>query len=287
MTKATVTISDALSDFALSGVKGLTNEYVPPPFERFDPDGSWTQTYAMYVLIPRESIRVGEFTLVRQPQGSNTFTLGVYPRRLSVSGFSQFERAELHCRSDALASPVTWVFDSKLARKASDPPYLQSGRRFTGMVRNGVLMIRDNIRTTRTPLHGAYGSEWTLLEAVQRLPRQHTRTLSYTLIKQFATPEPFHTLAYRDLVTIDLKDGPLKLHSYCDIGSGVIPTTYWVDEHNRLVFVCSGLQVYALTAVNGLTGQCPQRYVSSHRPPPGGGIAAPPANRRNANHAQK
>lgn len=260
--------AEEVSDFALRGLKGLTMEYVPPSVGEFDPRRSWTQSYAMYWLIPRGAIKVGEVTLIRRTKGSSGFVLGVHPRRFSVSGFSQFVRAELHCKNNALASPVSWIFDSKLARNVHDRPYLQSGRRSTGIVRDGVLMVRDNFRTARTPLSGAYGSEWAIMEAVQRLPREHTPTMHYTLIKQFGTPEPSHSLGYRDQVTIPLKDGPLKLHSYCDIGTAVIPTTYWVDEHGRLVFVCTGLQVYALNATNGRNGHCPPRFISSHRPQP-------------------
>jgi len=268
MAPRTESFVDEVRDFALFGLKGLTQSYIPPPLERFDPEGSWTQSFAMYWLIPRGAIKVGEVTLVRSAKSSNGFVLGVQPRRFSVSGFSQFVRAELHCENNSLASPVSWVFDSKLARNEHDRPYLQSGRRSSGVIRDGVLIIRDKLRTSRTALSGAYGSEWALMEAVQRLPREHTPAMEYTLIKQFGTLEPAHTLTYRDQVTVPLKKGSLKLHSYCDVGRAVIPTTYWVDEHDRLAFVCTGLQVYALNATNGKAGYCPRRYISSHHPPP-------------------
>ncbi len=257
-----------VSDFSLRGLKGLTTEYVPPPLGKFHPEGSWSQSYAMYVLIPHGARRVGEFTLVRKPKAAGGFTLDVHTRRLSVSGYSHFQRAEIHCKSDALASPVSWLFDTKLAKKPTDPPYLQSGRRRTGAVRDGALFIRDNIRTARTPLEGAYGNEWTMLEAVQRLPREKTPTMHYTLIDEYDTPQPEHTLEYRDQVTVPLKGGHVDLHSYCDIGRAVIPTTYWVDDHNRLLFVCTGLQVYALNIANGKTGICPPHYISSVGPNP-------------------
>lgn len=268
MADTTERLADEVSDFALRGLKGLTKEYIPPPHGAFYPEGSWNHSFAMYWLIPRGAIKVGEVTLVRREKNSNGFILGVQPRRFSVSGFSQFVRAELHCKNNALASPVSWVFDSKLARNAHDRPYLQSGRRSTGTVRDGVLTIRDRFRTARTSLEGAYGSEWAIMEAVQRLPRERTPALDYTLIKQFGTPEPSHTLSYRDQVIVPIKDGSLKLHSYCDVGASVIPTTYWVDEHDRLVFVCTGLQVYALNVTDGATGHCPRHYTSSKRPPP-------------------
>ncbi len=266
---ATVDLASARStDFALRGLQGLTEEYGPPPLGEFTPEGSWNQSYAMYVLVPHGARKVGEFALGRATKDSSGFTLHVHTRRFSVSGFSQFERAEIQCKNDALASPVSWVFDTKLAQEASDPPYLQSGRRRSGAVRDGMLLIGDKMRTYRTALRGAYGNEWTLLEAVQRLPGEQTPPMHYTLIDEYDLLQPGHTLAYRDQVVIPVKDGSLTLHSYCDLGAGVIPTTYWVDEHQRLVFVCTGLQVYALNAANGQTGYCPDHYISSEGPDP-------------------
>jgi hypothetical protein len=266
---ATVDLASAgANDFALRGLKGLTEQYIPPPLGDFTPEASWNQSYVMYVLIPHGARKVGEFTLAREAKDSTGFTLNVQTRRYSVSGFSQFERAEIQCKNDALASPVSWLFDTKLAQQAGDPPYLQSGRRRSGAVRDGMLLIADKIRTYRTALEGAYSNEWTLLEAVQRLPGEQTPSLRYTLIDEYDLLQPSHRLAYRDQVVVPVKSSSLKLHSYCDLGAGVIPTTYWVDEHHRLVFVCTGLQVYALNATNGRTGSCPDHYNSSVGPDP-------------------
>ena len=249
-----------VSDFTLRGLEGLNEEYVPPPLGQFTPDGSWQHAYAMYLLIPHASIHVGAFSLVRKPGGSADFTLSVHTQRRGNSGYSQFQLAHMECKQDTLATPISWTFETKMALKPDDPPYLQSGRKRSVSVRDGVMRIQDKLHTTQTPLNGPYGNEWSMLEAVQRLPLGKTQPIHYTLIDEYDTPQSNHTLAFRDKVTVPFKNGPLQLTSYCDLGSAVIPTTYWVDEHSRLLFVCSGLQVYALNATNGQAGYCPPRY---------------------------
>ena len=179
------------------------------------------------------------------------------------SGFSLFQRAEIQCNLDALATPLSWFFDTKLAREANDPPYLQSGSKRSASVRNGVMMVGGRLRTTSMVLKGAYSNEWTLLEAVQRLTGENTQNIHFTLIDEFDTPQPAHTLTFRDKVNVPLKSGPAILTGYCDLGTAVVPTTYWVDENHRLIFVCSGLTVYALNMTNGHPGQCPDRFSSS------------------------
>ncbi len=252
-----------VSDFSLRGLEGLAEEYIPPPLGSFTPDGSWKQTYAMFVLVPKGALKVGEFSLERKVKGSTDFMLGVAVRRRGNSGFSLFQRAEIQCNLDELATPVSWLFDTKLAREANDPPYLQSGRRRSASVRNSVMMVRDRLRTTRIELDGAYSNEWSLLEAMQRLPGEKTRNMHYTLIDEFDTPQPAHTLTFRDKVSVPLKNGPATLTGYYDLGTAAVPTTYWVDENHRLTFVCSGLTVYALNMTNGHPGQCPDRFSSS------------------------
>ncbi len=252
-----------VSDFSLRGLDGLAEQYSPPPIGNFTPNGYWKQSYAMFVLVPLGALKVGEFSLERKVKGPTDFMLAATIRRYASPGFSHFQRAEIRCRLDALATPVSWLFDTKLAREATAPPYLQSGRRRSASVHNSVMMVRDRLRSTNIVLDGAYSNEWSLLEAIQRLPGEMTPNMHYTLIDEFDTPQQAHTLIFRDKVNVPLKNGTILLTGYCDLGTAVVPTTYWVDEHHRLIFVCSGLTVYALTATNGHPGQCPDRFSGS------------------------
>lgn len=247
-------------DFSFRKVAHLLKSYTPPPIAGFDPAGKWKQDYTMYVLQPNAGVKKGEFSLERAAKGTGNFALTVRTRRIGNSGFSQFQHAEIQCRFNALASPLSWVFDTRMARNAQDPPYLDSGRRHSADVTGGVLRVRDKLQTRKEAIDGLYSNEWTLLEAVQRLPGQSMKAINYTLIDEYDTPQPNHTLAYRTHAQVALQSGPAQLVGYYDLGRAVVPTVYWVDEHGRLTFVCTGLMVYALAATNGQAGQCPDHY---------------------------
>ncbi len=252
--------SEVRQDFSLRKVSGLIEHYQPPPMAGYDPAGNWKQEYTVFLLNPWMSIKSGYFSLERSLQGSHGFTLEVHLRSFGISGFSLFQHAMLKCRADRLATPLSWQFDTKMARRASDRPYLQTGRSRSADVRDGYLVLRDTLRTSKIPLQGPYSNEWTLLEAVQRLPGESMKATPYTLIDEYDTPQPDHTLAFRARVHLETADGPLHLIGYYDLGRAVIPTVYWVDQHGRLIFVCTGLVVYALSATNGKPGRCPPRY---------------------------
>jgi hypothetical protein len=211
-------------------------------------------------LLTGPPLMVGTFSVKRTPNGSRGFQLDVMTQRSAQSGFSHFQRATMQCSVNALASPSSWVFETKMAKAAEDKPYLESGRTRNASVADGTLVVRSGSRVHKTPIAPDYSNEWSLWEAVQRLSGDKLKPISYTLIDEYDTPQSGHTLTYRGQQQVDCQSGPLKLTSYMDIGQAVVPTTYWVDEHNRLIFMCSGLQVYVLMATNGQSVPLPPRY---------------------------
>ena len=46
MTPEVESFATEVSDFSLRGLEGLTTEYIPPPLGKFNPEGSWRQSYA-------------------------------------------------------------------------------------------------------------------------------------------------------------------------------------------------------------------------------------------------
>ena len=59
MTTEVENFATQVSDFSLRGLEGLTTEYIPPPIGRFNPEGSWRLSYAMFVLVPRGAQQKG------------------------------------------------------------------------------------------------------------------------------------------------------------------------------------------------------------------------------------
>lgn len=121
-----------------------------PARGQFAPVGKWQQSYAMY-LLTGPPLMVGTFSMKRTPNGSQGFELDVMTQRRVQSGFSHFQRATMQCRANALATPSSWVFETKMAKAPDDKPYLQSGRTRNASVADSTLVVRDGARVHKTP----------------------------------------------------------------------------------------------------------------------------------------
>ena len=113
--------------------------------------------------------------------------------------------------------------------------------------RDGTIVIQDPHETKALPVAGPYTLNWCLFDAVQRLPREKTQPLGFTLIDHFDEPKADCTLAFRKRMDVAVAGGrTIATYSYDQLGRGNVPWVYWVDDRGRLLFVAAGLEAYAL-----------------------------------------
>ncbi len=101
--------------FTLARIAPALAGYAPPKRE-FDPSTSWTHVYDVYTVAHNGFNGLGRLAITRREAGQNTFPLRIEIQRNGISGYHQFARAELICQNDALATPATWTFETKLAK---------------------------------------------------------------------------------------------------------------------------------------------------------------------------
>ena len=238
--------NDSLERYPLRSLVTTLRTYKPPsgPFE---PAGSLDQTWGVYTLAGRVATArpVGSLTLRRRMSGKDATLEVAYDKKLS--GGRQQIAATLRGRADdPLAMPDRWTFQIDLQDTAGKTvPHTQVRKR--AAVENGTIAIRDAAETRRIPLAGPYTVNWCLFDAVQRLPREKTKPLAFTLIDHFDQPKPETTLAYRKPMTVGVAGGrTVATHAYEQFGRGNVPWVYWVDEAGRLLFVVAGLEGYVL-----------------------------------------
>ncbi len=146
-----------------------------------------------------------------------------------------------------LPSPKRWELDAKL-RDARGQTVPGTKIRKEGSCADGVLTIRDKAATRKTKVPGAWTVNWMLFEAVQRLPREETKPISFTLLDHFDQVKGKQTLAYRKTGDLTLGGKTVRAIAYDQTGRGVLPWVYWVDEAGRLLLVVAGLEAYVLTS---------------------------------------
>ena len=89
-------------------------------------------------------------------------------------------------------------------------------------------------------IEGRLSHQWSLLDAVQRLPGGTFPTLRFQFLTCDGVLLPDHTLAYRG--AIEIAAG--RLHGYEHLGTGILPWIYYTSDSGRLLIAVSGLEAW-------------------------------------------
>ena len=224
---------DYLSQF------GLLKDFKPPT-GKFDPGGAWTQSYHLWLV--QSFLGGGALTLQRTPTEGGA-RLDVTYDVAEYTGYIRRTKVELDCKGDALCSPTKWTLKSS-SFDVDDTPIKGSSIAEVGGVQGGKLEVTFASRTRRETFPAPATSNWSLFDAVQRLPGKATKPLSFTLLEEMDLIKPRQRLEFRE--ERDFKAGGTTLHlrGYQHVGEGVLPWQYWVDAAGRLLFAFSGVRAF-------------------------------------------
>ena len=103
-----------------------------------------------------------------------------------------------------------------------------------------LIAFEKSLDTAEQPVPAT--SHWSLFDAVQRLPGKATRPLRFTMLEEMDLVKPDQRLEFREETDLEVGDTTLHLRGYQQIGWGVLPWQYWVDDQGRLLFAFSGVR---------------------------------------------
>jgi hypothetical protein len=93
-------------------------------------------------------------------------------------------------------------------------------------------------------------SNWSLFEAVQRLPFD-CRELRFEMFEEMELRKPEHGLWPGAAADVEIGGRTVKLHSFEQIGRGILPMTYWLDDQHRLIIAVNARRAYLLDSRAG------------------------------------
>ena len=209
----------------------------PQTPDDFDPNSTWTNTYRIMTCHGyRESGNDdrGYLKLTRTPTGE-TFQLTVDQKIVNREASLHLYHAEITCLNTPCASPTAWTLSCRFVgpdgRSRTELDLDE-----TGQIDGDIVQIQTN-GIERT-CEGQITGDWCLFEAVQRLPFETADPIAFDLLEGLSTLKTDHRLSYR---------GPdAGLHQFYQIGHGVFPYEYWLDEGHRLLMVATGARAYIL-----------------------------------------
>lgn len=227
-----------------------------PPRGEFDPEGAWEHTYDVYPVygkwgehseehkgrcrIKREVAGdVGSFRLeVSSEVTYLDYGYGIHPTR------SQLTTVRLRCKNDWLSTLQSWELKSvALGDKGEARPLSQMVE--TGFFADGTIKLTSaKVKTREICVSGNLTSNWSLFDAVQRLAGKEPPSGSFTMLEDLRLVRAGQRLSLDGEAEFELGGRKTRLYGYHQIGEGILPIHYWLDEESRLLFALGGVRVY-------------------------------------------
>jgi hypothetical protein len=129
-----------------------------------------------------------------------------------------------------LATPIAWHLENRFI-DADNKTLRQLSYKDAGQITDGI------DRTT---------CNWCLFEAVQRLKISKETVLAFDMLEGLGLLKKDQRLSYRGLYPMKIGDKNIPLHHFVQLGSGILPCEYWLDDHYRLLVVVSMNKAYIL-----------------------------------------
>lgn len=226
-----------LSD-ALTGMKA--------PAGTFDSNGEWEHSYIMWnparAVKNAESARAGNLRIRKRltPDGKIRLQVAQIIQMQGVNGSGK-TKATVTCAKDELCTPMTWKIDSEIISPAGKQVHL-TATGVTGEADKGNVLLHAE-KDMRIKASERLSSNWSLFEAVQRLPFD-AGELRFDMLEELELLKPEHRLFPGAGAEVEIGGRMVRLHSFEQLGRGILPMTYWLDDQHRLIVAVNQRRAY-------------------------------------------
>jgi hypothetical protein len=160
--------------------------------------------------------------------------------------FDYYFNGRIVTRDDALATPLSWECDTKVAKGADEPPYLNSGHKWKGTYKDSVVEYTSGDVLLKKPVtHENLSWKWGLINLVQKMDPKDE--IHFSALDEMDMIYEHQYIRLRKYQEIDTGTGRVNFKVFDVLGDGIIPTVYWVDELDRVVFIINGMEAFVLT----------------------------------------
>jgi hypothetical protein len=186
----------------------------------------------------------GTLRVRRKPVGANAIALEITQttRQAGWGGFGHALEANVTCAADALCTPQSWDVRSVMLDQKHRPVQDTEWRK-RGKVDGGAIRYAGKAER-RMPAPKAYTSNWSLLDALQRLPGDDAKPTVFDLLEELDLLKPHQRLAFYRVVEMELGGKKTRLHGFSLIGEGILPYEFWLDDQRRVLLAIGGRRAY-------------------------------------------
>jgi hypothetical protein len=222
-------VGSPLTPTLLNELSALRN--FSPSSEDFKPDGNWINTYRIWTCHGYHESgneNVGYLRIKRLIDSDNSIVLKVHQEVLQADALLNIVEATIECRNNQLASPIQWEVSSRF--RAADG--------------NHISQLSCNDNGSDAERSNKYTCDWCLFEAVQRLEFNRQTSLIFDMLEGLSLLKKDQHLSYRGLFPTKIGAENIPLHCFVQLGNGILPYEYWLDDHHKLLVVTSMNKAY-------------------------------------------
>ncbi len=222
------------------------------PTGTFHSHGAWEHCYAIWVMLPPQSggksHQVGALRVCRRPLAEGSFQLEVNQAARQAGGWSvHCIDARIICANDRLSTPKRWELRTVILDRKNQPlegtEVREVGEVDGKVIRRWLFRRGDKVERTM-PVPKAFTSNWSLFDALQRLVGSEIKSLSFDLLEEMELLKPNQRLSYCQSIKVELGGQSVRLHEFVQIGEGILPHHYWLDEERRLLVAIGGMRAF-------------------------------------------
>ncbi len=223
---------------------------IGPPVGEFDPAGEWEHDYAIWnparAAKNAKSARAGSLRIRKRltPEGNIRLQVTQTVEMQSTNGSGK-TKATVTSAKDELCTPIRWKIESEIiGPEGKQVPYTKAG--ISGEADKGNVVLHAE-KEMRIKTSERLCSNWSLFEAVQRLPFGAAE-MRFDMLEELELLKPEHRLFAGSEAEVEIGGRKVKLHSFEQLGRGILPMTYWLDDEHRLLIAVNQRRAYILDA---------------------------------------
>ncbi len=222
----------------------------------FDAEGLWEHAYDVYPVYGKwseSSEKHKGFCKIERKCGADKdifqldvrsevtyldYGAGIHPTR------SQVTTASIRCANNILASPVAWELESVALDEDKNPRPLSQISESAVVVDGSINLMSKKGSLREIKVGGDLTCNWSLFDAIQRMFRKETPQAAFTMLEDLRLVRANQRLRFDGPVQVQLGGSNVGLYGFHQIGEGILPIHYWLDEEGRLLFVIGSVRVY-------------------------------------------
>lgn len=229
------------------------------PTTPFEPHADWTHCYRIWMskgkgtLDNAQSETIGFLKISKQlhPSGE-TFQLQIHqhiflqtPRHPQFDGYHSWQeiKANMHCRNNALGSPIDWERTEHVFREQKSLPSLTVEEK--GNNHGDHVTLSRNAQKTMFPLSHTWTSDWNLFECCQRIAPTVDKPIAFTLFEKLKIAKAEQRIYENPRLDTETRAFG-KMKGLSQTGRALLPFDYWLDAEGRLQFVTNCHIAYIL-----------------------------------------